>query len=44
MINVPNSNRVVPYNSKKKVGVGLSVLGTSNAVAIGAWAFAISKL
>jgi glucokinase len=44
MISVPNSNRVVPYNSKKKIGVGLSVLGTSNAVAIGAWAFAISKL
>lgn len=44
MIKVPNSSRVVPYNSKKKIGVGLSTLGTSNAVAVGAWAFAISKL
>lgn len=44
MLNVPNTSRTVPYDSKKKIGVGLSTLGTSNAVAIGAWAFALRKL
>ena len=40
MITVPQSDKQVPYNSIKKVGVGISMLGTSEAVAVGAVAFA----
>jgi glucokinase len=41
---VPGSNRRVVYDPLKRVGVGLSRLGTSQAVAIGAYAFALSEL
>jgi len=40
MITVPQTDKQVPYNSIKKVGVGISMLGTSEAVAVGAVAFA----
>lgn len=43
-IKVPYSNRRVTYNPVKWVGVGTSVLGTSKAVALGAYAFALNKL
>jgi glucokinase len=44
MIMVPFSNITVPYYEEKKMGVGISRLGTSEAVAIGAYALAIDKL
>ena len=44
MITVPNSNRQIAYNQSKQIGVGLSRLGTSRAIAIGAFAYAISNL
>jgi glucokinase len=43
-ITVPGSNRKVVYDPLKRVGVGLSRLGTSEAVAIGAYAFALHCL
>ena len=43
-INVPFSTKKVPYNPEKKIGVGISQLGTSNATAIGAYAFALQAL
>lgn len=43
-INVPNSDRKVWYDPVKKTGIGVSRLGTSTAVAIGAYAFAKEKL
>ena len=43
-IQVPFSDRLVNYDPIKKVGVGLSKLGTSKAVAIGAYAYALSEL
>jgi len=43
-VKVPNSNREVPYNWQKRICVGLSKLGTSHAVAVGAYAFALNKL
>lgn len=43
-IQVPFSNRHVNYNPIKKIGVGVSKLGTSRAVAIGAYAFALNEL
>ena len=41
---VPGSDRRVAYDPLKRVGVGLSRLGTSRAVAIGACAFALAEL
>lgn len=44
MVKVPNSNHQVPYNWQKNVGIGLTRLGTSKAVAIGAYAFALNSI
>jgi glucokinase len=41
---VPGSTRRVTYDPLKRVGVGLSRLGTSRAVALGAYAFALTAL
>jgi glucokinase len=43
-IAVPCSNRTVTYDPLKRIGVGLSKLGTSRAVSIGAYAFALHIL
>ena len=44
MINVPFSDQQVWYDPTKCVGVGITKLGTSTAVAIGAYAYAIEQL
>lgn len=41
---VPGGARAVLYDPGKKIGVGLSKLGTRRAIAIGAWAVAIEAL
>jgi glucokinase len=41
---VPGSNRTVLYEPQKRTGVGLSRLGTSRAVALGAYAWALRAL
>lgn len=43
-ISVPFSNQQIEYDSEKRVAIGKSVLGTSKASAIGAYAFALSQL
>ncbi|MGE5648172.1 MAG: ROK family protein [Acidobacteriota bacterium] len=43
-VTVPGSGRKIPYDPLPRVAVGLSRLGTSEAVAVGAYAFALSKL
>ncbi len=43
-IDVPDSERKVPYIAHKKVGIAVSALGTSKAIAIGAYAFALAEL
>lgn len=43
-IRIPFSNRTVEYDPVKRVAVGVSRLGTSRAVAVGAYAFALEKL
>ena len=43
-IQVPFSETTVQYDPQKKIGVGISKLGTSAAVSLGAYAFALSKL
>ena len=44
MIPVPMSGRHIPYDLMKRIGIGISKLGTSQAVSIGAYAFALDKL
>jgi glucokinase len=41
---VPGSTRTVPFDPVTRVAVGLSRLGTSQAVAVGAYAFALAML
>jgi glucokinase len=43
-ITVPGSGRKLKYDPLQRIGVGMSRLGTSEAVAIGAHAFALRKL
>lgn len=43
-IKVPGSDRSLAYDPLQRVGVGMSRLGTSEAVAIGAYAFALKQL
>ena len=43
-ITVPDSKKKVQYDPLQRIGVGMSRLGTSEAVAIGAYAFALRKL
>jgi len=43
-INVPLSDKTVSYDPVKKIGVGISKLGTSKAVSIGAYAVALTEL
>jgi glucokinase len=43
-VKVPFSEKFVDYDPIKRIGVGISRLGTSNAVSVGAYAYALSKL
>ncbi len=43
-IQVPGSTRKVPYDPVKRVAVGVTRLGTSRAVAIGAYAYALARM
>jgi glucokinase len=43
-VTVPGSDRKVAYDPLQRIGVGLSRLGTSKAVALGAYAFALTEL
>lgn len=43
-VQVPGTTRTVAYDPLQRIGVGMNRLGTSEAVALGAYAFALSKL
>jgi glucokinase len=43
-LNVPGSRRKIKYDPSRRIGVGISRLGTSEAVALGAYAFALRQL
>jgi glucokinase len=43
-IQVPFSDKKITYDPLKRIGVGISRLGTSKATAIGAYAFAVNEL
>ena len=44
MVKVPFSEQLAWYDPTKRVGVGITKLGTSSAVAIGAYAYAMEQL
>ncbi|KAA3662957.1 MAG: ROK family protein [Calditrichaeota bacterium] len=43
-ITVPGSSRKIAYDPLSRVGVGISKIGTSKAVSIGAYAFALNQI
>jgi len=43
-VNVPGSGRIVRYDAEASTGIGVSRLGTSEAIAVGAYAFALDRL
>jgi glucokinase len=43
-IRVPGTSRTVSYDPLQRLGVGISRLGTSEAVAVGAYSFALQRL
>ena len=43
-IKIPRSDRKLQYDPLQRVGIGISRLGTSNAIAIGAYAYALRRL
>lgn len=44
MVTIPGSSDTVPYDPLKRFGVGISRLGASQAISIGAYAFALHAL
>lgn len=43
-VRVPGSERNVLYDAEPRTGIGVSKLGTSEAIAVGAYAFALDRL
>lgn len=43
-VKVPRSEKTVVYDAEKRTGVGITRIGTSEAIAIGAYAFALNAL
>ena len=43
-VQVPSTTKHVQYNSHKRIGITVSTLGASKAVALGAYAFALQQL
>jgi glucokinase len=43
-ITIPGSDQKLKYDPLQRIGIGISCLGTSEAIAIGAYAFALRKL
>lgn len=43
-IGVPGSDKRVPYDALKRLGLGISRLGASRAIAVGAYTFALNAL
>lgn len=43
-LKIPFSDETINYNPDKRIGIALSKLGTSKAISLGAYAFALTKL
>ena len=44
MIKIPGSDDQIKYDPEKRIGVGISKIGTSQAISAGAYAFALNEL
>ncbi|WP_294587166.1 ROK family protein [uncultured Bacteroides sp.] len=44
LVQVPSTSKHVQYNSHKRIGITVSALGASKAVALGAYSFALQQL
>jgi Transcriptional regulator/sugar kinase len=44
LVNVPGTTKMVDYDSAKRIGIAISKLGASKAIALGAYAFALNVL
>lgn len=44
LIKVPETDKMVNYDSAKRIGIAISKLGASKAIALGAYAFALNML
>jgi glucokinase len=43
-IQVPGTQKTIPYDSLKRIGIGRATMDTSQAISVGAYAFAINQL
>ena len=43
-IKIPGTDKIIKYDSEKRIGIGITKIGTSRAVSIGAYAFALKQL
>ncbi len=43
-VKIPGCEETVPYDPAKRIGVGISRLGTSKAISVGAYAYALHEL
>ncbi len=43
-VSIPGTSQTIRYDPEKRIGVGLSRLGTSKAIAAGAYAYALHAL
>lgn len=43
-VKIPFSNRTIIYDDLKRTGIGISILGASKAVSLGAYAFALNEI
>ncbi|MGL5619111.1 MAG: ROK family protein [Tannerellaceae bacterium] len=43
-VKIPRTNKSISYNTEKRVGIAISKLGTSQAISLGAYAYALSEL
>ena len=41
-ISVPFTDKIIIYDARPRIGVGISKLGASKAIALGAYVFAVS--
>ncbi|MBI9071104.1 MAG: ROK family protein [Melioribacteraceae bacterium] len=43
-IKIPGTEKTIQYDSEMRVGIGISKIGTSSAISLGAYAFALNSL
>ena len=44
LVRIPSSDDFIEYDPARRIGIGFSKLGTSHAISVGAYAFALNKI